>query len=174
MHVLNRILSVFLCLLILFLPLTGCSNFKTSVSVTAIFLTSVHLNPNSKGESSPIVVHYYELTSPTAFESGDYFSLTTPESTSFGHDLLYSDEITLFPAEEKEIKRRLNPATRYLGFVAGYREIADTRWKAVVPIRASFSAKYLIRLSKDAITVSRSADNDEDGKDLKKTEKFNF
>ena len=161
MRLLNRILWALFFLIFSVLPLSGCISGATSVSIQANFLTSVHLNPNIKGESSPIVVHYYELTSPTTFESSSFFTLTDPDSNVLGQDLLSEDEITLFPGEEKSISRKLHPSTRYIGFIAEYREIAQARWRAVIPVKARISAEYMVRLNKNTIAVSDMQTNNE-------------
>ncbi|WED22941.1 type VI secretion system lipoprotein TssJ [Vibrio sp. JC009] len=148
-----RMFRIVLSLLFAGLLLSGCAS--TSVPFKADFIGSIHMNPNIKGDPSPTVVYIYELASPTTFESGNYFSLTDPDSGVLADDLLGYNEVMLFPGKELSLEQKLHLSTRYIGFVAAFRDINTAQWRTVVPVKAGSSNKFMVRISKDAIEVSK-------------------
>lgn len=157
MRSLSQLVITVVSLLFLSILLSGCAG-RTSVSFGVHFISSIHLNPNSKGDPSPIQVRYFELTSPTSFENSSYFALNDPHNSELQQDLLALGEVSLAPGEEKQLSKKLNPATRYVGFVAGYRDINQSQWRAIVEVKAHHSADYMVRLNRNTITVSDMQD----------------
>lgn len=168
MRPLCRFVVTLASLLALPLLLTGCAG-SGAVTLNVHFISSASLNPNIKGEPSPVLVRYYELTSPANFENASYFAAIDPASSDFQQDLLVMDEISLAPAEEKNLSRKLNPSTRYIGFVAAYRDINHATWRTVVEVTARIQADYSVRLSENTLTVTLPDDVNGKGAD-----KFNF
>ncbi|PWI34091.1 type VI secretion system lipoprotein TssJ [Vibrio albus] len=133
--------------------LFGCAG--TSVSLKVNFIGSTHMNPNIKGKASPTVVYIYELSSPTTFEVSNYFTLTDPDSGVLKDDLLGYNEVTLFPGKALNLVQELPPTTRYIGFVAAFREIDNAQWRTVMPVKASSSNRFMVRVGQNAIEVTK-------------------
>jgi type VI secretion system protein VasD len=111
------------------------------------------VNPDARGRPSPIVVKLFELKAVGPFESADFFSLFDKEREALGADLLKKEEVTLRAGERLPIDRTLDPDTRYLGVVAGYRTLERSRWRASVPVTAQRVNPLLIRLDADGVTI---------------------
>ena len=125
------------------------------------------VNPDDKGRASPVLVRLYELKTETVFENADYFSLDTNDKTVLMQDLLARDEFVLRPGESRDIERKLNPDTRALGLLIGYRELGKAQWRTVyklppapevawyrtvIPAR---KVKLQVSLDQQSITVSK-------------------
>jgi len=89
------------------------------------------LNPDDKGRAAPVLVRLYELKTEGAFLNADYFSLDEKDRTVLQQDLLVRDEFILRPGETRDIARTLQPETRALGVLVGYRDLGHATWRAV-------------------------------------------
>lgn len=125
------------------------------------------VNPDDKDRASPVLVRVYELKADNAFENADYFSLDKNDKTVLNQDLLVRDEFVLRPGDARYIERKLNPETKSIGFLVGYRDLGKATWRtvyklppapeaawyrAVVPAR---KIKLQVVLDQQAITVSK-------------------
>jgi type VI secretion system protein VasD len=93
-------------------------------------------NPDARGRPSPIVVRVYELKATGAFNSADFFSLFEKESEALGGDLVGREEFDLRPAESRPYKRQLQPDTKFIGVVAAFRDLENSRWREVASVPA--------------------------------------
>ncbi|MGN8084553.1 type VI secretion system lipoprotein TssJ [Ralstonia sp. 22086] len=89
------------------------------------------VNPDEKDRASPVLVRVYELKSDNVFESADYFSLDKNDKTLLNQDLLVRDEFILRPGDSRDIERKLNPETKSIGFLVGYRDLGKATWRVV-------------------------------------------
>jgi type VI secretion system protein VasD len=91
-------------------------------------------NPDLRGRPSPIVVRVYELKSLAAFDSADFFSLFDKEAETLGSDLVGREEYDLRPAETRPYRRQLQPDTKFIGVVAAFRDLENSRWRQAAPV----------------------------------------
>jgi type VI secretion system protein VasD len=92
------------------------------------------VNPDDKGRAAPILVRVYELKSEGTFEQADYFSLNANDKAVIAADLLVRDEFILRPGDAKTLKRKSHPDIGAIGVIAGYRDLAQADWRAVLKI----------------------------------------
>jgi len=102
--------------------------------ITLYFSAAAGLNPGATGTPAPVRVRLYELKNSAAFARADYFALAERAQATLGADLIDQDEVLLQPGEQLRLERPLNPATRQLGLVVGYREIDQAQWRSVLPV----------------------------------------
>jgi len=116
--------------------LAGCSSTARRVPVPyAIELTvDKQVNPDVHGRPSPIQVTIYELSSSSAFESRDFFSLQSDPQAALGKELLNTDQAILRPGETKTLQYTGSADARMVGIVAAYRELEKSHWRLVVPL----------------------------------------
>jgi type VI secretion system protein VasD len=118
--------------------LPGCSWLfspsptKISVSVSA----DEQINPDSKSQPAPLVLMFYELKSHGTFDRADFAGLFYEPAATLGADLLGQSQIEMTPGEKTQFSQQISDQTRYVGVVAGYRDIANATWRAVVPAPA--------------------------------------
>lgn len=111
----------------------GClPGFPTRIEASIV--AAEDLNPDYKGRASPLVVRFYHLKSDLAFNNASFFALYDDDETELGDDLLGQEEIELRPGQEMVYKREFEPETRFVGILAGYRDIENASWRAVAEI----------------------------------------
>jgi type VI secretion system protein VasD len=111
-------------------------------------------NPDARGRPSPVVVRVYELQGLAAFNSADFFSLFEREGETLGADLVGREEFEVSPAETRPYQRQLQPGTRFMGVVAAFRDLENSRWRQAVPVPAKGSATVTIGVQARAVTVA--------------------
>jgi type VI secretion system protein VasD len=123
--------------LVMLVLLSGCSALSPYSSVTKLNLqltASDQLNPDVHGRPSPIVVRLLELKHPVAFENADFFSLYERAGKSLAPDLVTSEELQLRPGETVSLKLSVQEGSRYVGVLAAYRDLPETRWRYTIPL----------------------------------------
>lgn len=89
------------------------------------------INPDMGGRASPLVVRVYELSSWYGFHNTDFFNLYDNGESVLGDELISTDEIVIRPGEDRQYSMTLDPATRYVGIVAAFRDIQNARWRLI-------------------------------------------
>ncbi|MCW8274459.1 type VI secretion system lipoprotein TssJ [Pseudomonas sp. PCH199] len=146
-----------LTLLAALLILTGCSALSPYSSVTKLNLkltASDQLNPDIHGRPSPIVLRLLELKHPVAFENADFFSLYERAGKSLAPDLVTSEELQLRPGETVEFKLSVQEGSRYVGILAAYRDLPETRWRYTVPLTSGGVTNTDLKLDQAGIRSS--------------------
>nr|WP_298139432.1 type VI secretion system lipoprotein TssJ [uncultured Pseudomonas sp.] len=127
-----------LALLAALLALAGCSALSPYSDMTKLDLRlsgSEQLNPDLNGRPSPIVLRLIELKHPVAFESADFFSLYQRPKEALSPDMVTSEEFELRPGEHRELKLSVQQGSRYVGVLAAYRDLPESNWRVVIPLR---------------------------------------
>eukprot|EP01132_Coremiostelium_polycephalum_P017532 gene17532-20980_t len=96
------------------------------------------LNPGANGQAAPVRVRIFELKNAATFSRSDYFALADRAQSTLGLDLLDQDEVVILPGQQLSIQRDLDPSTRQIGLLVGYRELDRAEWRTVLnpcPIR---------------------------------------
>ncbi|MDX9667394.1 type VI secretion system lipoprotein TssJ [Pseudomonas sp. P5_152] len=117
--------------------LGGCSTLSPYSHVTKLNLkltASDQLNPDLNGRPSPIVVRLFELKHPVAFENADFFSLYERAKESLAPDMVATEELELRPGETVEFKLNVEEGSRYVGVLAAYRDLPDTKWRYTLQV----------------------------------------
>ena len=130
--------------LALLLPLAvgGCAgnDAKNEPADTVVRLTLITMddvNPNVANVPSPIVLVFYELAERQAFDGAEFSQLFHDSGSVLGADVRERLEFRVEPGQIIRTKRVLDPETRYLGFVAGYRAIEQAQWRIVADVEPS-------------------------------------
>jgi type VI secretion system protein VasD len=122
----------------------------------AAIVVSADVNPDSAGRPSPIVVRLYQLKEEGAFNAASYFSLWDKEQSALGPSLESREEYELQPGQARELILKIPPEARYLGAVAAYRDLNNSRWKALSPAPEKGLLDF-VRKHKLIVTVERAA-----------------
>ena len=64
--------ALLICTALIFM-LFGCASAPKPTLVQVALSAQANVNPDSRGRPSPIVVRFYELKTPTAFNNADFF-----------------------------------------------------------------------------------------------------
>ena len=66
-------------------------------------------------------------------------------------DLLDQDEVMVQPGQQLSIQRDLDPSTRQIGLLVGYRELDRAQWRTVINVPARQYTEYQISLDVRAV-----------------------
>jgi len=100
------------------------------------------------------VVRVYELKSLAAFNTADFFSLFDKEQETLGSDLVGREQYDLRPAEIRPYLRQLQADTKFIGVVAAFRDLENSRWRYAAPVPAKRRATLTIGVEARAVTVA--------------------
>lgn len=121
------------------------------------------VNPDSLGRPSPLQVKIFQLGARDKFEAADYFALADASEATLGADMLGVQAMMLSPGEHKPYEGEFDPATRFIGVIAGYREIHQAEWRAVVEMPERSLMKMMKRggvvIKADSLAISVSVDD---------------
>lgn len=126
-------LSVLCCLGLALLclgGLTGCSKPSINLAVAS----QPNVNPDFSGRPSPVIVKMYELRNDMAFNSSDFHPLFETPLQVLGADLIAADELVFTPGEARKVEYELNSSTRFIGLVAGFRQMERGTWRVAKPV----------------------------------------
>lgn len=142
---------------VLVLCITGCGSKppKPPPPTKAALVVAADVNPDVAGRPSPIVVRLYQLKEEGAFNSASYFALTDTEQATLGPSLVSREEYELKPGETRELTLKIPPEARYLGAIAGFRNLNNSKWKALSPAPET-GLLDLVRKHKLIVSIGKS------------------
>ena len=121
------------------------------------------VNPDSQGRPSPLQVKIFQLGARDKFEAADYFALADASEATLGADMLGVQAMMLSPGEHKPYEGEFDPATRFIGVIAGYREIHQAEWRAIVEMPEKSLMKMMKRggviIKADSLAISVAVDD---------------
>jgi type VI secretion system protein VasD len=113
--------------------LAGCSSSKPP-AVNGQVTTDARVNQDPQGRALPVVVRVFELKSTTAFEGADFFSIYEKEGETLGADVVWRQEFQLRPGEVQKYQRPLSAEAKFVGAVAAFRDLSNSRWRSTAPV----------------------------------------
>lgn len=143
-----------LCFILLGVALAGCGSLSSSPSAQRepteleLFIeASDRLNPDPQGRAAPILLRIYELRSADVFQEADFFALYLRDRSTLGGEILMVDQFILRPGQVQVLQRRSNPESRYIGVVAGYRDLPISTWRALYRMPTTPELKWYSALT---------------------------
>jgi type VI secretion system protein VasD len=133
--------------------LVACGSTPKKPSLIVSISAGADVNPDLESRASPVVLHVLELTAIDEFNRADYFSLTQDDASALGVDVVNRTEIILTPGSQKSLTLELDEKIAYLGFVAGYRDIDNSRWRISQEITPGTTEHVTVSLGKDQVSV---------------------
>lgn len=136
----GQLLLIWIIFVISGLILIGCSSPPKPPIARVSLNVQPNINPLSPAtetkitEARPVVIRLYELSSPAAFDSADFFSIFNDYKTILENELIASEELRVTPGQKLKFNRTLNLNTRYVGVVAAYKNPEESQWRASTAI----------------------------------------
>lgn len=158
-------LSMLLCLCLALASLcglTGCSKPRINLAVAS----QPNVNPDFSGRPSPVIVKMYELRQDVAFKQADFQPLFETPIQVLGADLIAADELVFIPGEARRVTYEPNSSTRYIGIVAGFRQMERGVWRTIKPVDSESKNWVALELNDTSILVVP----DKDAEDWEPTE----
>jgi len=112
------------------------------------------VNPDIDGRPSPVILHVLELSSVEQFNMGDFFALTADDASALGGDVLNKTEIILTPGSSKSMTLELRPEATNIGFVAGYRDIDNARWRVSKEVSNAETSQMTVVIGNKQISIN--------------------
>ena len=145
-----------------FLLMAGCaSKPPEDVTIKGSLQAADNVNPDSDGRPSPLVIKIFQLKGKDKFESADFFPLFDSAEATLGGDLLAVEDVMLTPGEFRSYEGDFDPATRFIGVIAGYRDIHQAEWKSIIEMPEKSVMKFLKRsplvIKAESLSVTVSA-----------------
>jgi type VI secretion system protein VasD len=149
----RRVASTALAALVL--AVLGCSSTPKPTPAKITLAAAGDVNPDIEGHPAPIVVRIYELKEEGGFNSTDYFRLIDREQEALGSSLIAREEYELQPGETRILELKIPPEAHFLGAAAGFRDLNNSHWKALLPApRKGFRKRKLaINVARAAVTI---------------------
>jgi type VI secretion system protein VasD len=119
-----------LCLAVVLLCLAGCGKPRLDLNMAS----QPNVNPDNSGRPSPVLVKTYELRNDLVFNQSDFQSLFERPVPTLGADLVAADELVLIPGEARKVTYTPSANTRFLGVVAGFRQMERAQWRMIKPV----------------------------------------
>ena len=116
------------------LVLAGCMSAPKKAELKGSITSTKGLNPDYKGRPSPVVLRIYQLRTTSAFEAADFFSLYDKDKAVLGADLVSREETEVSPGKKRGYKVEIDPATKYIGVIAAFRDYEKARWRSMVKL----------------------------------------
>jgi type VI secretion system protein VasD len=143
-----------LCTIVL--ELCGCAGGASKPTpAKAALVAASDVNPDIEGHPAPIVVRVYELKEAGAFNGADYFRLIDKEQEALGPTLVSREEYELQPGESRTWELKIPPEAHFVGAAAGFRDLPNSRWKALSPAprKGLRTRKLTISVAKSTISI---------------------
>ena len=133
----------------------GCASAPKPTPAKITLAVAADANPDIEGHPAPIVVRIYELKEEGGFNSADYFRLIDREQEVLGSSLIAREEYELQPGESRNWELKIPPEAHFLGAAAGFRDLNNSHWKALLPApRKGFRKRKLtIDVARAAVTI---------------------
>jgi type VI secretion system protein VasD len=106
---------------------------EAKITAAMTITASPEANPDRTGRPSPIVVRVYQLKTDAAFSAAAFSDLFDNEEKVLGAELISRDEFVLAPKDSRTISVAISEETRFLGAIAGFRDILNAEWRVLIP-----------------------------------------
>jgi len=143
-------------LLFLIGMLASCGWWHTQRSAKVYFNAANYLNPDVAGKAAPVVITVYQLKYPNRFRQATYSQLADNAANLLGSNLIDKQTFEIRPRQHNNITLNLTDETRYLGFIADYRNINSAEWRTIIETpKKTKHVKLDINLESQAISVKK-------------------
>jgi type VI secretion system protein VasD len=147
---LRSLLQVFLLLTVL-CGLNGCFWGSSIVKLNASVAVSETVNPDFGGRPSPVVVRVYQLRSLDVFKSADFFSIYDNDVATLGQTFVRRGEFEMQPGAKLDYVEEIDPATKYIGVLAAFRDLDNARWRSYIQLPDE--KKIYLKIDLDSLAV---------------------
>jgi type VI secretion system protein VasD len=134
--------------------ISACASAPKKAELGITIEAAADVNPDLQGRPSPVILHLMELKSIEQFNGLDYMGITNASGAPLGSDLVSRNQIILSPGAAQSMPMVLDPATAYLGIVAGYRDIDNATWRVAVAINQNEHRSVTVRLSQSQLSAT--------------------
>jgi type VI secretion system VasD/TssJ family lipoprotein len=93
-----------------------------------------NLNTDARNVSASLALRVYVLRDASGFEKASFDNLYDDDEATLGSNVLVRESLHLRPGEARELALELSTDARAVAVFGAYREIENSRWRAVLPL----------------------------------------
>lgn len=140
---------------VLALAACGGSSTPDPTTVDITITATATINPNSVSDPSPVVVRVYQLKADSAFKGAEFSELFYNDRKVLGGDLLGQKEYNVKPNDKLTYNDTISGETRYIGVIAGFRDIDNATWRLIVPATQQDVNTFILSVDSLSIAVQK-------------------
>lgn len=116
--------------------LSGCAATENQLAIPyAIQLVgTADQNLTQQNQAAPLQITVFQLRAADRFEAADYFGLVQQPQQVLGDQLLGHEAVVVEPEQKQWVSSSGDVNARYVGVVAGYRDLNQSQWRLVMPL----------------------------------------
>lgn len=137
---------------VVLLALAGCGG-SSPTKIQVDFTAGNGVNPNSKGQASPVVVRVYALQQTDSFTGAQFWDLYLQDQNTLGAAMVSKNEFELTPGEQKQFVREVEKTTKFIGVMAAFRDIENAQWQATSTVEAEETNEYEVSLDTSSLNL---------------------
>lgn len=122
-------------LLSLVLLLSGCSFWSNHLGEPKLVINITaadNINPNFKGQPSPVELRIYQLTNSNAFEQSNFIQIYNDEQSVLTAELAVVRQLlSLMPGEVRQEVIPLGTGVKFIGVIAGFADYRAAKNKVI-------------------------------------------
>lgn len=143
-------------LLVAVLVLHGCGSSTPDPTTVAMTITaSSTINPNTDSQPSPVVIRIYQLKADSIFKAAEFPDLFYDAQKTLGGDMLGFKEYNVKPGETRDYNDTISGESRFLGVVAGFRDLDNATWRVIEPVEAEDDNEFNLKI--DSLSIALQA-----------------
>jgi type VI secretion system protein VasD len=136
------------------LALADCASMEPKKTPMKFFVEADQsINPDAQGNPFPVVLRIYELKHASQFNQMGFFDLLDGDAAKLGSDLVAKREIELKPGAKETFERDTPLDTRYIGAIAGFRNLENAQWRAVAEITPDHVNEIVIKVTAFSVNI---------------------
>ncbi len=124
----------------------------TKITVRA----DANINPNQSGVPSPVVIKLYDLKAQTNFMAR-LLRAVRQRHCRLGPEMLSKEVVEIVPGTTQEVDHTITGDVKYLGVIAGFRDISSAQWRSIVELTPAKTNYLLVTVTSLAVTVELNA-----------------
>lgn len=134
---------------------TACASAPKPTPIAITLNADAGINPNERGQPSPVVVRVYELKGLKAFNNATYFDLADNDAKVLGGDMISSTEYELIPGKVQKYDREISSEATNVGVVAAFRTIQSAQWHDSIELDKGKKNEFVIYLTSQAVRIQK-------------------
>jgi len=129
--------------------LAGCGGAR-ALSLRVVGTTAMN-SAEDETRGNAVVLRIYELSNETNFESATRETFWQDDAAALGAERLNSQQLRLFPDEERILELEPGAGTRFIGVAADLRYPYQDEWRQIHPVEDLRKKRIVIEVVKDRV-----------------------
>ncbi len=134
---------------------------EPDTNITLTLAASSDINPDTRGEASPLNVKTYLLSERTTFDNLGFEAALDEADVLLSDQLLSRKEYIFQPKESIQYSIKLGKESKFIAVIAAYRDVDQSKWKLVLPVDSEDPEDQTVSLGKNSVVLAQNTEKDE-------------